>query len=89
MRADRRALLHDDHRDVGIELLEPDRRREARGTRADDHDVVAIHSRAGSVGSSVIVPFTGEKALSGLSMIVSLGRASAEKVSRTLMSSAK
>ncbi len=42
MRADRRALFHDDDRDVGIEFLEPDRRGESCGTRANDHDIV-IH----------------------------------------------
>ena len=42
MRADRRALFHDDDRDLGIQFLEPDRRGQARGARADDHDIV-IH----------------------------------------------
>ena len=42
MRADRRALFHDDDRDFGIQFLEPDRRGQARRPRADDHDIV-IH----------------------------------------------
>ena len=40
MRANRRALFDDDNRDVGVQRLDPDGRRQARGTRADDHNVV-------------------------------------------------
>ena len=39
MRADFGALLHDDDAEIGIELLQPDRGREARRPGADDHDV--------------------------------------------------
>ena len=39
MRADFRALLHHDHRQIGVELLQPDRSGEARRPGADDHDV--------------------------------------------------
>ena len=40
MRPDDRALLDDDHRAIRVELLQPYRGREARGPRADDHDVI-------------------------------------------------
>ena len=46
MRADRRALLDDDDVEVGVDLLEADRRGEPGGARADDHDV-EIHRLAG------------------------------------------
>lgn len=39
MRADFRTLLHHDDREIGIELLETDRRTEARRSGADDHDI--------------------------------------------------
>ena len=50
MRADRRALLDHDDRDVRIELLEADRRGEPGGARADDHDVVVHQSPRGQCG---------------------------------------
>src|SRR4051794_3204451 len=45
MRADLRAFFHHDDREIGIELLEADRGREAGGARADDHHV-EIHALA-------------------------------------------
>ena len=39
MRADLGALLHHDDVEIGIELLQPDRRRQAGRPGADDHDV--------------------------------------------------
>ena len=57
MRADRRTLFDDDDRDSRVELFEPDRRGEPRGTRADDHDVVFHRFAGGQFGSSAIVPF--------------------------------
>jgi hypothetical protein len=39
MRADLRALLDHDHRQAGVEFLEPDRRRQAGRAGADDDDV--------------------------------------------------
>ena len=40
MRADFRSLLEDADREVGIELLQPDRRRQAGRPAAHDHDVI-------------------------------------------------
>ena len=40
VRADLGALLQHDDREVGVELLQPDRRGEAGGAGADDDDVV-------------------------------------------------
>ena len=40
MRADGRALFHDDNRDVWVQHFESDRRGQTRGPRADDHNVV-------------------------------------------------
>ncbi|MHC2274985.1 hypothetical protein ACVME8_001596 [Bradyrhizobium diazoefficiens] len=39
MRADLGALLHHDDVEIGVELLQPDRGRQARGAGADDDDV--------------------------------------------------
>src|SRR5947207_2104732 len=39
MRADPGTLLHHDDAEIGIELLQPDRRGKARRPGADDHDV--------------------------------------------------
>ncbi len=46
MRADFGAFLDQHHGEVGIDLLEPDRRAQARRTAADDDDVI-FHSLAG------------------------------------------
>ena len=46
MRADFRALFDDHHRNIGVELFQPDRRRQARRAGADDDDV-EIHRFAG------------------------------------------
>ena len=46
MRADLGTLLHHDDAEIGIELLQPDRRGEARRPGADDHDV-EFHGFAG------------------------------------------
>ena len=51
MRADRRALLDDDDREFGIELLQPDRGGEARRSGADDDDVVVHRLAGGQFGS--------------------------------------
>ena len=45
MGADFRAFFHDDDRKLGIDLLQPDRRREAGRPAADDHHVI-IHRLA-------------------------------------------
>ena len=39
MRADLGTLLHHDDVEIGVELLQPDRGREAGRAGADDHDV--------------------------------------------------
>ena len=46
MRADLGALLHHDHGELGIELLQPDRGRKPGRPGADDHDV-ELHPLAG------------------------------------------
>ena len=46
MRADFGAFFDDHHRNVRVELLQPDRRGEAGGARADDDDV-EVHRFAG------------------------------------------
>jgi hypothetical protein len=45
MGADFRALFHDDDGKLGIDLLQPDRRRQTRRTGADDDNVI-IHRLA-------------------------------------------
>ena len=50
--ADLRGLLDHHHGRVGRELLQPDRRRKAGGTRADDHHV-EVHALARLVGRLV------------------------------------
>lgn len=47
MGADFRALFQDDHGEVRIDLLQPDRRRQAAGSRADDHHENFMLSRSG------------------------------------------
>ena len=46
MRPDFRSLFDNDHAGVGRKLLEPDRRGEPGGSRADDHDI-ELHRLAG------------------------------------------
>ena len=50
MRADLGALLDHHHGEIGIELLQPDRRRKPGGPGADDHDVELHRLAGGQIG---------------------------------------
>jgi hypothetical protein len=52
MRANLRALFQHHHVEIGIELFEPDRRRQARRPRPDDHNVI-VHFLARGPGHRI------------------------------------